>query len=340
MDTFRPQDPLFLEPGPAGELLAGRLRLLFTWILLALANFLPLAPAHRGSALSAAAAALLVGVFALALVAHAWNRWLPPLLVVLDVGLAALLLSALRALDLWPAAASASGVELYLLALGLVALRDEPWLLLEAGVACALLLRPWALWPLLVLVATVGLLAALVARGRRLHPLIEHDPLTGLTRRAAFDVRLTLEIARAERYGRRLTAAIVEVAEFKELVDVQGHARGNAVLRAAAGVLSRALRQTDTVARDEGSRFTLLLPETRAAGALARLEALRQALHLAVQGGAGAAAAIQVRMGIAGWPEDGRDAAALIECAEARLVQDQRGAATPVPAPARPRVAD
>src|ERR1044071_4147123 len=130
VDTFRPQDPLFLEPGPAGELLAGRLRLVFAWLLLALANFLPLAEQHRRTALSGAVAALLVSVFALALTAHAWNRLLPAVLVLLDVGFAALVLAALRAVELWPPSASATGVELYLVALGLVALRDEPWLLI------------------------------------------------------------------------------------------------------------------------------------------------------------------------------------------------------------------
>ena len=62
-----------------------------------------------------------------------WNRALPALFTLLDVGLAALLLVCLRTLGLWPAAASASGVELYLVALGLVALRDEVRLLVLAG---------------------------------------------------------------------------------------------------------------------------------------------------------------------------------------------------------------
>jgi hypothetical protein len=64
LELLRPHDPLFLEPGPSGELLLARLRVGLAWLLLALANFAPLAEGRRPAALGAAVAELGVALIA------------------------------------------------------------------------------------------------------------------------------------------------------------------------------------------------------------------------------------------------------------------------------------
>lgn len=317
-ELLRPQDPIFLEPGPAGELLLARLRAGLAWLLLALANFAPLPEGRRGPALVAALAVLVLALALLVLVTRRFGPAWPFVLTVVDVALA----GGLARLDLLLGAPlpglSAGGLELLLLAVVSSALRDDPRCVLLAGGLGLLLLRQPSAWPLLVLAAGALLTALLVARGRRLHPLAEHEPLTGLPRRTAFEQRLTLEAARSQRHERPFTVALLGLAELPRLIDQQGAARGHAVVRAAAALLRRTLRQTDCVASLEPGLFALLLPETRVGAAGPRLERLCHELRVATQGGGGPAAGVEVRLGLAGCPEDGREPASLLELAERR----------------------
>ncbi len=318
LELLRPQDPLFLEPGPAGELLLARLRAGLGWLLLALANFAPLPEGGRATALAAALVVLALSLALLLLVTRHFRPGWPFALTVLDVGLAA----GLARLDLLLGAPlpglSPGGLELLLLAVLSSALRDDPRCVLLAGGLGLLLLRQPSAWPLLVLAVGALLTAALVARGRRLHPLADHEPLTGLPRRTAFEQRLTLEAARAQRHERPFTVALVGLVELPRLIDEQGTARGHAVVRSVAALLRRALRQTDSVACLEPGLFALLLPETRLGSAGPRLERLCHELRVATQGGGGPAAGVEVRLGLAGCPEDGREPASLLELAERR----------------------
>lgn len=330
-ELLRPHDPLFLEPGPAGELLLARLRVGLAWLLLALANFAPLPEGRRSAALGAALAVLAVSLIALVLVGGWFRPAWPWGLTVVDVLLAAALartdLLALSA----PTGFSTTGVELLLLAVLASALRDDPRCVLLAGLLSALLLRSPAAEPLLALAVGTALCALLVARARRLYPLAEHEALTGLPRRTAFEQRLALETARSQRHERPFALALVGIADLPRLIEEQGHARGNAVLRAAASLLRRTLRQTDTVASLEPGLFALLLPETRVASAEPRLERVCRELRAASQGGVGPAAGVDVRLSVVGCPEEGREPATLLELAERRLERSRDAAAVTAP---------
>lgn len=105
------------------------------------------------------------------------------------------------------------------------------------------------------------------------------DGLTGLPNRRHFDQRLELEFKRAIRDGTSLALIMLDVDYFKRYNDRCGHVEGDACLQAVAGAIESSLRRAaDLAARFGGEEFTILLPDTDAAGALAVAEAARQAL--------------------------------------------------------------
>jgi diguanylate cyclase (GGDEF)-like protein len=106
------------------------------------------------------------------------------------------------------------------------------------------------------------------------------DGLTGIANRRAFDERLALEVARANRANAPLSLLMIDVDHFKRYNDAAGHVAGDACLRAMAAAIQGALRRPDDMAaRYGGEEFAVLLPETPRAGALDRAEEIRQAVR-------------------------------------------------------------
>lgn len=88
-----------------------------------------------------------------------------------------------------------------------------------------------------------------------------HDVLTGLPNRSLIQDRLQQEILHAQRNQTLLAVAYLDLDHFKDINDTLGHAVGDELLRQAATRISGALRQCDTVARQSGDEFILLLPD-------------------------------------------------------------------------------
>src|SRR6202790_787901 len=166
-------------------------------------------------------------------------------------------------------------------------------------------------------------------------------PLTGLYNRRLFSEYFEKELNRARRYGHPLGILILDLHRFKEVNDRYGHPRGDEVLRAAAATLQKALRTSDSAFRIGGDEFSLLLPQTDAAQALAlgrRIETvfaeLLRPLHLAVS--------VSMDHGVATFPQDGDQSDLLIRVADERLYRvkhashsasDRSSRATPASAP-------
>jgi diguanylate cyclase (GGDEF)-like protein len=105
------------------------------------------------------------------------------------------------------------------------------------------------------------------------------DPLTGLYNRAALDEVLEQEVARAHRYGTRLSMLIVDVDHFKDINDDFGHQAGDAVLKAVAALLSDVKRKSDLVFRYGGDEFVMVLPNTGLTGAVALASRIHQSVN-------------------------------------------------------------
>lgn len=87
------------------------------------------------------------------------------------------------------------------------------------------------------------------------------DPLTGLANRRRLDDELVKACLHATRTGEPLSLAMIDVDHFKLYNDGEGHVRGDAALKALAGILQSVTRRPyDLAARYGGEEFLLLLP--------------------------------------------------------------------------------
>lgn len=180
--------------------------------------------------------------------------------------------------------------------------------------------------PLLAVVvaASVGVLESMRARLEReqaaLRATALRDPLTGLANRRAFEERLAYEVARHKRKGRTFALIALDMDGFKSVNDRFGHKAGDEILRDVAASLRGVVREEDTVARLGGDEFCLLAPETDREGAERLATRAEEAVARAAAGleGLGASA------GVAVFPEDGRDGAAVHEAADAAALYAKR----------------
>lgn len=109
----------------------------------------------------------------------------------------------------------------------------------------------------------------------QLRELAEHDALTGVHNRRAFDAAVGEQIARSRRYGEVATLVSLDLDDFKSINDLHGHGVGDDVLHACADTLRDRLRECDMVARVGGDEFALLLRHADLATADAVVRDLR-----------------------------------------------------------------
>ncbi|MEK6708383.1 MAG: EAL domain-containing protein [Pseudomonadota bacterium] len=93
----------------------------------------------------------------------------------------------------------------------------------------------------------------------RLHRMAFHDDLTGLPNRALFKERLGSAITNAHRNRQMLAVLFVDLDRFKLINDTLGHLTGDVLLQEVARRLARSVRENDTVARQGGDEFTIVL---------------------------------------------------------------------------------
>jgi diguanylate cyclase (GGDEF)-like protein len=92
--------------------------------------------------------------------------------------------------------------------------------------------------------------------------LADLDALTSLHNRRYFHETLAREVARAQRYQRRLSLIVFDLDDFKAINDRVGHLAGDAVLAEAAERLLSVVRSADIACRVGGDEFAVVLPES------------------------------------------------------------------------------
>ncbi len=140
------------------------------------------------------------------------------------------------------------------------------------------------------------------------------DPLTRLANRRAWELHLDTALALARRQGDILSLALIDLDDFKRLNDRHGHDAGDRALVKFARCLLCSLRTSDFAARWGGEEFALLLPSTSRAGTVVLLERMRACL-------ASQASSLfpTFSAGVATFPEDGAERAALFSAADRAL---------------------
>jgi diguanylate cyclase (GGDEF)-like protein len=95
----------------------------------------------------------------------------------------------------------------------------------------------------------------------KLRIVATHDPLTALPNRTLLHERLSHALAKAQRHGRRLAVLLVDLDRFKHVNETLGHEAGDTLLKVAARRFYDCLRETDTMARQGGDEFVVLMDE-------------------------------------------------------------------------------
>jgi diguanylate cyclase (GGDEF)-like protein/PAS domain S-box-containing protein len=89
----------------------------------------------------------------------------------------------------------------------------------------------------------------------------KHDFLTDLPNRVLLTERLTQAIGLAHRHGKQLALLFLDLDDFKHINDSIGHMIGDQLLQSVANRLTMCVRNTDTVCRQGGDEFVILLAE-------------------------------------------------------------------------------
>jgi diguanylate cyclase (GGDEF)-like protein len=104
-------------------------------------------------------------------------------------------------------------------------------------------------------------------RFREARQLADLDALTGLHNRRFFHETLSREVARAQRYGRRLALIVFDLDDFKAINDRIGHLAGDAVIAESAERVRDVVRSADIACRVGGDEFAVIMPESTLADA-------------------------------------------------------------------------
>jgi diguanylate cyclase (GGDEF)-like protein/PAS domain S-box-containing protein len=153
----------------------------------------------------------------------------------------------------------------------------------------------------------------------RIQYLATHDSLTGLPNRAMFGELLSHVLQVARRNQRRFAVVFIDLDRFKFINDTLGHEAGDELLREVARRLKTSLRGSDIVARLGGDEFVMLLQDLRGpeqAGRVARkvLSAVIKPMQLC-----GQECRVTASLGIAVYPGDADDEAALLAHADVAM---------------------
>jgi diguanylate cyclase (GGDEF)-like protein/PAS domain S-box-containing protein len=151
-----------------------------------------------------------------------------------------------------------------------------------------------------------------------------HDPLTGLPNRLLAKEHLERAAAFASRTKTRVALLFLDLDSFKTINDSLGHAMGDALLKAAAMRLRDSLRSTDTISRQGGDEFLVLLPDPSDTEAItdAAEKILRElSVPFDIDGHHLSTSA---SIGIAVYPDDGEDFDTLLKKADTAMYQSKK----------------
>jgi len=149
----------------------------------------------------------------------------------------------------------------------------------------------------------------------RIRYITQHDALTDLPNRTVLRERLELALLDAQRHHTPVSVLFIDLDRFKNINDSLGSQTGDALLIEVSKQLRQAVREQDTVSRQGGDEFTLLLPQVNADGAAHIAQKLLNDFSRPLNIG-GHQLVVPPSIGIAVYPADATDAEGLLQASD------------------------
>ena len=156
----------------------------------------------------------------------------------------------------------------------------------------------------------------------RMRFMATHDQLTGLANRTLLIEELNRSLALAKRQSCGVGLLFIDLNRFKPVNDRYGHSTGDALLKAVAERLTNTCRSSDTLCRQGGDEFVVLIPDAPSIEHLQTLaRKLMSALEQPFHAGPDLPTEIRISasLGVARWPDHANDADTLIEAADTAM---------------------
>ena len=156
---------------------------------------------------------------------------------------------------------------------------------------------------------------------RTIHYMAHHDTLTGLPNRRLMQDRLNQAILQARRQQRHVALLFLDLDRFKLVNDTLGHETGDYVLRDIAKKLNKVVREGDTVSREGGDEFLIILPDLEKPEfaqlvATKILDELAKPIEVS-----GHELTVTASIGISHYPNDATDVQQLLKHADSAMYQ-------------------
>ncbi len=150
-----------------------------------------------------------------------------------------------------------------------------------------------------------------------------HDDLTGLPNRTLLQRRLDDAVSSDDSQGGSFALLLLDLDRFKEINDAFGHGHGDRVLQQLRPRLLRSVRAGDTVARLGGDEFGIMLPGANREGASSVAERIIASCEepFVIDG---QVLSVGASLGVALFPEHGRDAGTLLRRADSAMYASKR----------------
>ena len=113
----------------------------------------------------------------------------------------------------------------------------------------------------LYFIAQIEDISERIRNQEKIHQLAYYDALTNLPNRRLLNDHLNLALAQAKRYNRSLALMFLDLDNFKQVNDSLGHDAGDELLKIVANRLLDSVRIVDTVCRQSGDEFIIVLAE-------------------------------------------------------------------------------
>ena len=159
----------------------------------------------------------------------------------------------------------------------------------------------------------------------RIKAISETDELTGIYNVRAFNTLANLAHKQSVRYRHLYSIVMIDSDNLKSINDNFGHEAGNQLLKLTVTCIQQGLRDTDVLARYGGDEFVLLLPQTKADGAFEVAERIRKTIASTPLTTHGKKVSTTVSVGVATYPEHGRELAVVMNNADQALYSSKKG---------------